>query len=176
MSLEHRAAPMLERLNVAEERPRKVGRLAAFDGLMLEATGFPRAVGDGARVVTANGRAARAEVVGFRGERTLLMTLDGDAALAPGARVEPHLSGGQVDVGPALLGRVVDAMGSPLDGLGSVATAEHWPLAGRPGNPLDRARVTEPFDLGSGPSTPCSPPASASGSPSWRAPASASRC
>jgi flagellum-specific ATP synthase len=148
MSLEHRAAPMLERLNVAEERPRKVGRLAAFDGLMLEATGFPRAVGDGARVVTANGRAARAEVVGFRGERTLLMTLDGDAALAPGARVEPHLSGGQVDVGPALLGRVVDAMGSPLDGLGSVATAEHWPLAGRPGNPLDRARVTEPFDLG----------------------------
>jgi len=39
-------------------------------------------------------------------------------------------------------------MGAPLDGLGAIATAEHWPLAGRPGNPLDRARVTEPFDIG----------------------------
>jgi flagellum-specific ATP synthase len=39
-------------------------------------------------------------------------------------------------------------MGTPLDGMGAIATAEHWPLAGRPGNPLDRARVTEPFDLG----------------------------
>ena len=148
MNLERHAAPMLARLTVAEERPRKVGRLAAFDGLMLEATGFPRAVGDGARVITASGRAARAEVVGFRGERTLLMALEGEAALAPGARVEPCLSGGQVDVGPALLGRVVDAMGAPLDGMGAIATAEHWPLAGRPGNPLDRARVTAPFDIG----------------------------
>jgi flagellum-specific ATP synthase len=148
MNLELLAAPMLARVTVAEERPRKVGRLAAFDGLMLEATGFGRPVGSGARVITADGRAARAEVVGFRGERTLLMALDGDAALAPGARVEPHLTGGQVDVGPALLGRVVDAMGTPLDGMGAIATAEHWPLAGRPGNPLDRARVTEPFDLG----------------------------
>src|SRR3546814_2243693 len=50
--------------------------------------------------------------------------------------------------GPALLGRVVDALGEPLDGLGPIATSEHWPLAGRPGNPLDRARVTEPFDVG----------------------------
>jgi flagellum-specific ATP synthase len=148
MNLELLAAPMLARVTVAEERPRKVGRLAAFDGLMLEATGFGRPVGSGARVITADGRAARAEVVGFRGERTLLMALDGDAALAPGARVQPHLTGGQVDVGPALLGRVVDAMGTPLDGMGAIATAEHWPLAGRPGNPLDRARVTEPFDLG----------------------------
>jgi flagellum-specific ATP synthase len=139
---------MLARVNVAEERPRKVGRLAAFDGLMMEATGFGRPVGSGARVITADGRAALAEVVGFRGDRTLLMALDGDAAHAAGARVEPHLSGGQVDVGPALLGRVVDAMGSPLDGMGAIATGEHWPLAGRPGNPLDRARVTEPFDIG----------------------------
>ncbi|HEY1146072.1 MAG TPA: FliI/YscN family ATPase, partial [Allosphingosinicella sp.] len=52
------------------------------------------------------------------------------------------------DVGPALLGRVVDALGEPLDGLGPIATSERWPLAGRPGNPLDRARVTEPFDVG----------------------------
>jgi flagellum-specific ATP synthase len=148
MSLAEQAQAMLARIDVSEERPRRVGRLAAYDGLMMEATGFGRPVGSGARVIAADGHVARAEVVGFRGDRTLLMALDGDAAHEAGARVEPNLGGGSVDVGAALLGRVVDAMGRPLDGLGPIATAEHWPLAGRPGNPLDRARVTEPFDVG----------------------------
>jgi flagellum-specific ATP synthase len=148
MNLAEDARAMLARVQVDEERPRKIGRLAAYDGLMLEATGFDRPVGSGARVITADGRAARAEVVGFRGQRTLLMALDGDAAHANGARVEPDAAGGSADVGMALLGRVIDAMGEPLDGLGSIATAERWPLAGRPGNPLDRARVMEPFDIG----------------------------
>ena len=148
MSLAESARTMLEGVALTDERPRRIGRLAAYDGLMMEATGFGRPVGSGARVITADGRAARAEVVGFRGNRTLLMVLDGDAAHSSGARVEPDSAGADVDVGDALLGLVVDAMGAPLDGLGPVSTAERWPLAGRPGNPLDRARVTEPFDVG----------------------------
>ncbi|HEY9552516.1 FliI/YscN family ATPase [Allosphingosinicella sp.] len=139
---------MLDSIDLSEGRPRLVGRLVAYDGLMLEATGFGRPIGSGARVIAADGRAARAEVVGFRGDRTLLMALDGDAAHASGARVEPDSSGGMAEVGPALLGRVVDALGAPLDGLGPIATTETWPLAGRQGNPLDRARVTQPFDIG----------------------------
>ncbi len=142
------ARDMLDPVGTGEERPRRIGKLAAFDGLMLEATGFARPIGAGARVIAADGHVARAEVVGFRGARTLLMALDSDAAHAAGARVEPDHGGGSVDVGPALLGRIVDALGQPLDGLGPIATAEHWPLAGRRGNPLDRARVTEPFDIG----------------------------
>ncbi len=148
MTLADDAQAMLAGIQASEERPRHIGRLAAYDGLMLEATGFDRPVGSGARVITADGRAARAEVVGFRGQRTLLMALDGDAAHANGARVEPDAAGGSAEVGMALLGRVVDAMGAPLDGLGSIPTVERWPLAGRPGNPLDRARVMEPFDIG----------------------------
>jgi flagellum-specific ATP synthase len=148
MSLAEEAGAMLAAVRASDERPRKIGRLAAYDGLMLEATGFDRPVGSGARVITADGRAARAEVVGFRGQRTLLMALDGDAAHANGARVEPDAAGGSAEVGMALLGRVIDAMGAPLDGLGSIPTVERWPLAGRPGNPLDRARVMEPFDIG----------------------------
>ena len=148
MSMAEAAHAMLASVSPPEKGPRKVGRLAAYDGLMMEATGLAAPVGSGARVIAADGRAARAEVVGFRGQRSLLMALDGHAAYASGARVEPDTAGGSIDVGPALLGRVVDAMGAPLDGLGAIATAEHWPLAGRPGNPLDRARVTEPFDIG----------------------------
>ena len=142
------AGAMLSHVHSGDCGPRRVGRLAAFDGLMLEATGFGRPVGSGARVLAADGTVARAEVVGFRGDRTLLMALTSDAAFAAGARVEPDAGGGLVDVGPGLLGRVVDALGQPLDGLGPIATTEAWPLAGVQGNPLDRARVTEPFDMG----------------------------
>jgi flagellum-specific ATP synthase len=142
------ARAMLESVAVTDERPRRIGRLAAYDGLMLEATGFVRPIGAGARIVAADGRVSRAEVVGFRGNRTLLMALDGNAALANGARLDPDARGSAVEVGPALLGRVVDALGAPLDSLGPIATIEKRPLAGAPGNPLDRARVTETFDIG----------------------------
>ncbi|MFN3944673.1 MAG: FliI/YscN family ATPase [Allosphingosinicella sp.] len=148
MSLIDEARNMLSGLNAGENRPRRVGRLAAYDGLMLEATGFGRPIGAGARVIAADGHVARAEVVGFRGNRTLLMALDGDAAHEAGARVEPDTGGSMVDVGPGLLGRVIDGLGNPLDGLGPVAATGKWPLAGRPGNPLDRACVTRPFDMG----------------------------
>ncbi len=148
MNLAARASALLETVDLGHVQPRRIGRLAAFDGLMLEATGFPEPVGSNARVIDADGHAALAEVVGFRGDRTLLMALDADAPHSCGARVEPDRRGTTVDVGPALLGRVVDALGNPLDGLGPIATKARWPLAGKRQNPLDRARVTQPFDTG----------------------------
>jgi len=142
------ARQMLAPVHVAGGGSRRIGRLAAYDGLMMEATGFSRPIGAGARIIAADGHVARAEVVGFKGSRSLLMALDGDAAHAAGARVEPDASSSLADVGPSLLGRVIDALGQPLDGLGPIATAETWPLAGRRGNPLDRGRVTQIFDTG----------------------------
>jgi flagellum-specific ATP synthase len=142
------ARNLLDPVHVAEAGARSVGKLVAYDGLMLEATGFSRPIGAGARIIAADNQIARAEVVGFRGNRTLLMALDGEAAHANGARVEPDSSSALADVGPALLGRVVDGLGQPLDGLGPIAATDKWPLAGRQGNPLDRARVTEMFDTG----------------------------
>ncbi len=142
------AAAMLDRVDAAEFGPRRIGRLVAFDGLMLEATGFVQPVGANACVIDAEGHKARAEVVGFRGNRTLLMALDHGAPHSAGARVEPDRRGGAAEVGDALLGRVIDALGTPLDGLGAIPTAKRWPLMGRMGNPLDRARVTAPFDTG----------------------------
>lgn len=147
-ALVDRARVLLSSVHAGDERPRKVGRLTAYDGLMLEATGFDRPIGSGARVIAADGHLSRAEVVGFRGNRSLLMALDGAAAHESGARVEPDSGGAAAEVGPGLLGRVVDGLGNSLDGLGPIALAEKWPLAGRQGNPLDRARVTEAFDMG----------------------------
>jgi flagellum-specific ATP synthase len=147
-NLTRRASALLDPIDISTMGPRRIGKLVAYDGLMLEATGFLQPIGSAAKVIDADGNAARAEVVGFRGNRTLMMALDSDAPHTSGARVEPDTRGGQVDVGVELLGRVVDALGSPLDGLGPIDTAHRWPLAGRLGNPLHRARVTEPFDMG----------------------------
>ena len=145
--LQDRACGLIDHVH-AGGGPQVIGRLAAYDGLMLEATGFTRPIGAGARIVSGGNLVSRAEVVGFRGDRTLLMALDGAAAHANGARVEPDASSSMAEVGPALLGRVVDGLGNPLDGLGPVGAIDKWPLQGVQDNPLARARVTQPFDTG----------------------------
>jgi len=146
--LQDRAATLLDSLTVGDAGPRRIGKLVAYDGQMLEATGLAMPVGASVRVIDADGHATRAEVVGFKGDRSLLMALDADAPHSNGGRVEPDANGGIAEVGEALLGRVIDATGNPLDGLGTIDTQATWPLAGKPANPLDRARVTECFDMG----------------------------
>lgn len=143
-----RAAELLDTLTIGEVAPRRVGKLVAYDGMMLEATGLAMPVGASVRVIDADGHATRAEVVGFRGDRSLMMALDGEAPHSNGGRVEPEGKGGIAEVGEALLGRVVDATGRPLDGLGPIGETKEWPLGGKPANPLDRARVTQGFDMG----------------------------
>ncbi len=147
-SLQDRAATLLDSLTVGDAGPRRIGKLVAYDGQMLEATGLAMPVGASVRVIDADGHATRAEIVGFKGDRSLMMALDADAPHSNGGRVEPDANGGIAEVGEALLGRVIDASGVPLDGLGTIDTQATWPLAGKPANPLDRARVTECFDMG----------------------------
>jgi flagellum-specific ATP synthase len=128
-------------------QPEVVGRLASFDGLLMEAVGLSLPVGTVCRIGVGVG-AVEAEVIGFRAGRTLMMNLGGPAPLLPDAPVRPIGQPGEAQVGAALLGRVVDGAGNPIDGLGPIRGAKAWPLAGKPQNPLDRARVTEPLDVG----------------------------
>lgn len=127
--------------------PRVSGRLASFDGLLMEATGLSLPVGTVCAVGTGKGR-VEAEVIGFRGDRTLMMNLGGPAPLLPHAPVRPIGPPGEAEVGRALLGRVVDGAGKPIDGLGAIRGAGHWPLGGRLQSPLDRGRVRAPMDVG----------------------------
>ena len=133
---------------VLSDTPRHVGRLVSHDAGMLEVTGFNRPIGTGARVASSDGGFARAEVVGFRGNRAILVPLDVDAPLENGARVEPDSAANMVQVGEGLIGRVIDAMGQPLDRKGPILAQGIWPINGVRGNVLDRGRVTEKFDLG----------------------------
>jgi flagellum-specific ATP synthase len=143
-----RASRLLDHFAVTNTQPRHVGRLVGHDGGMLEVTGFSRPMGSGARIRAADGTEIRAEVVGFRGTRAILVPLDQDAPLENGARVEPDSAANMVQVGDGLIGRVIDAMGQPLDRKGPIIANGIWPLAGVRGNVLDRGRVLEQFDLG----------------------------
>jgi flagellum-specific ATP synthase len=139
---------LLDQAQLAGVAPRRVGRLATHEGLMLEAEGFPEPLGSAARIITPSGDSVRAEVVGFRGHRSILLPFDTHAAFVADSRIVPDGMGNMAQCGAALLGRVVDAHGDPLDGLGPIRTRLSWPLAGRQGNPLQRGRVTHALDVG----------------------------
>lgn len=140
------AADYLGGLAGADFAPRAAvsGRLSSCDGLLMEATGLSLPVG----TICLVGDATEAEVIGFRNGRTLMMNLGGPAPLLPQAPVRPIGKPGEAEVGPALLGRVVDGAGRPIDGLGPIRGARAWPLAGRLQSPLDRGRVLTPMDVG----------------------------
>ncbi len=142
------ARSLLDHIDLSQASPRRVGTLAAHEGLMLEVEGFPQSLGSTARIITDGGHIVRGEVVGFRGHRCLVLPFDGDAPYAAGARVVSDGEGGIAVCGSALLGRVIDAHGQPLDGRPPVSSRYSWPLAGRKVNPLRRSRVTQPIDSG----------------------------
>jgi flagellum-specific ATP synthase len=124
------------------------GRLTRMVGLTLEAVGCQVPVGARCDVLTATGEQIEAEVVGFSGENTYLMPTGHVDGLVPNARVVPSAQASGVAVGEAMLGRVIDAAGRPLDGKGPIETHCHVPLMGRPINPLNRQPITQPLDVG----------------------------
>ncbi len=94
------------------------------------------------------GPPALAEVVGFRGEQTLLMPLGELQGVAPRSTVVAVAPQAQCAVGPGLLGRVIDGLGRPIDGKGLLTTESAYPLYTSVSNPLDRQEIEEPVDLG----------------------------
>jgi flagellum-specific ATP synthase len=125
---------------------RRGGRVVAFDGTTLEAVGCDALVGG--RALVGSDRQA-AEIIGFRDGRAILMGLSPLAGIVPGASVLTDGIDSDVLVGDGLLGRVIDGLGRPLDGLGPVrGCAVRRPLQGLAMAPADRARVTEPLACG----------------------------
>ena len=88
-----------------------------------------------------------AEVVGFAGERTFLMPSTEVQGLLPNARVVPKSGEGLVAVGDALLGRVIDGEGVPLDGRGELRLDAATKLLGTD-QPLQREPIQQSLDVG----------------------------
>jgi flagellum-specific ATP synthase len=145
MSITASLARQIAAMTVPPLPIRKGGCVVAADGNIIEAVGMQGAIGN--RV--ALGAAGLAgEIIGFRDGRALLMGLSPLAGIAPGALVLPEAAGGDVAVGEALLGRVIDGLGQPIDGLGPIMAAAHVPAAPPPLLPQARARVTQPLPTG----------------------------
>lgn len=144
------------------------GTLTRLAGLVLEAAGMRAPVGSQCVVSMEQGDAVLAEVVGFNGGRAYLMPAGDVYGLASGASVamappyvpipqfgidihaqpEADSSGLRLPLGDGLLGRVVDAQGTPLDRMGPLVMVGARPLDRSPINAMDRDPVREPLDTG----------------------------
>ena len=124
------------------------GKLTRMVGLTMEAVGCQAAVGGRCLVALPGSQPIEAEVVGFSGDKLFLMPTGDMRGLAPNARVIPTDRVCEAAVGDALLGRVLDGAGRPLDGMGAPRIRARLPLTGRVINPLLRRPIREPLDVG----------------------------
>jgi len=121
------------------------GRVREVLGMVVEVEGIPAAVGHQLEA-TVGGRSVALEVLGFRNGRIRAAPLGSVAGLAPGARVRSSQGGAQADVGPALLGRVVDAFGRPLDSGGPIHCTDRASLHAAPPAPFSRRPIVQALE------------------------------
>ena len=124
------------------------GRLASASGMLLEVRGCEMHIGQRCRIEIAAGGWLHAQVVGFRDEKYLVMPFKKTEGLRADARVHPIHGDSEVLIGPSWLGRVVNGLGEPIDGLGRLG-GEHRISSTPPRvDPLRKAPVEEPLDVG----------------------------
>lgn len=125
------------------------GAVTEVVGLLITSQGPWLSVGGVCEVHPLDGGSpALAEVVGFRGEKTLLMPLGDLRGVAPGSKVVVRTKEARYPVGEGLLGRVIDGLGRPIDGKGNIAAPYAYPLYTPVSSPLDREEIKEPLDFG----------------------------
>ncbi len=125
------------------------GRTTRVVGLVIEATGLDVPLGELCRITSLSGeRSVLAEVVGFHDGGVLLMPYGRLDGVHPGSMVEPLGRSWGVDVGPGLLGRVLNGLGQPIDGKGDLGPTRRVSLQADPVNPLDRRTIDEPLETG----------------------------
>ncbi|MFT4111575.1 FliI/YscN family ATPase [Silvibacterium sp.] len=125
------------------------GRVSEASAQTVESIGPPCALGECCEIVDAEGERHLAEVIGFRGNHVLSMTV----GPAEGIRYADEISGlgrvPQIEVGDGLIGRVLDALGMPMDGSGATLGAcELRALDGLLPQALDRVPIRTPIGTG----------------------------
>lgn len=124
----------------------RYGRVTRLVGLVVEAVGLDVGVGELCRISSlTDDYSVLAEVVGFHERGVLLMPLGELAGLHPGSSVQPLGRSFGVDVGPRMLGRVLNGLGHPIDGKGKLDAKERVPLTAEPPHPLERQLIDEPL-------------------------------
>lgn len=135
--------------NLRGSKPRKCGKLVRVVGLTLEAKGIIAPLGAHCQVENLDlGTLIDAEVVGFHNDLLYLMPFSDPGGVGPGARVWVKSNHSKASLGEALLGRVIDGLGKPLDGRGPIAYSQQLGMEGLSINPMERGPIDKILDTG----------------------------
>jgi type III secretion protein N (ATPase) len=127
------------------------GRVTGLTGLVVRGTLAGARVGDHVSILRAEMAPVAAEVVGFAAGEVLMMPLGEATGIGPDSLVETAPGGDRrqmIQCGEALLGRVLDGLGRPMDGAGPLEGCVAWEVRRAPPEPLARPRIRQPLALG----------------------------
>lgn len=141
----------IERIGDRDQGPVHFGKVQSVVGLLVEASELHAAVGELCYILeddAPDARRIKAEVVGVRGGTCVLMPLEETHGLRSGCLVLRSSLPLTIRVGEALLGRVIDANGRPLDDKGPLVLADEQPVHSEPPSPLRRRMIETPMPTG----------------------------
>jgi flagellum-specific ATP synthase len=128
---------------------RHQGKITQVVGQVIEAYNPGVVVGSLCTIYNPDtGQRVMGEVVGFQGERIVLMALGNMSDIGPRCRIIPEDRAPTVQVGDELMGRILDGLGRAIDHQGEISCPYQMPLYADAINPLHRRRITEPIDVG----------------------------
>jgi flagellum-specific ATP synthase len=142
---------LLERYSSRLERGqpwRWRGQVLESIGQTIESAGPLASVGECCEIQDQHGRAHLAEVIGFRGSNVLSMPVESTEGIRFGNQVTAWGVHPQIEVGPALMGRVLNALGEPIDNGNTLAVSQALPLEGVVRSPMDRVAIRTPLGTG----------------------------
>jgi len=144
---QERLAPYFTRL-AARPFWRWSGRVVEANGQTIETEGPLCSVGECCEIMDGEGHRHRAEVIGFRGRHVLAMPLEATQGIRYGDTVMAMGTTPGIAVGEEMEGRLLNALGAPLDGLPAPRATEIWPLDGAVPHPMERKAIKEPLQTG----------------------------
>ena len=125
------------------------GKIVRVVGLTLEANGLAAPLGAHCQIEHLESDTfIDAQVVGFNGETLYLMPFTEPAGIGSGARIWVRSTTSKGGLGTELLGRVVNGLGSPIDGKGPIQYSEYRSLEGTQINPMERGSINKILDTG----------------------------
>jgi len=125
------------------------GKVDKIIGMIIESTGPRTNIGDVCNIYSSKGdRYIRAEVVGFKSEKVLLMPFEDLNGIGLGSIVESTGTVLKIPVGNELIGRIIDGFGDPIDEYGDFPNMQTYPVHNTPSNPLARPRIDTRINFG----------------------------
>ena len=127
---------------------KKLGKVVKVVGLTIESIGPIAKLNDLCLIISQNnGAIVKAEVIGFRDDRVLLMPYDNIEGVGLGSRVENTGAPLLVPVGNQLLGKTLDGLGEELSGQ-QIVTNTYYSVEEQPPDPMSRQLINEVLPLG----------------------------